>query len=1114
VDTQPSRQNRVRGDAFVGRDALLEELADHLDRAREGAGRLVVLAGEPGIGKTRTATELVASACGRGMKALVGRCHEDAGSPAYWPWRQVLRELVRGERGAELAAAVAPALRTVARIVPDVAVPDPSAAADPDDAAARFRLFDDVTAVLAAASAMAPLLVVLDDVQWADEASLRLVQFVARDPRAARLLVLATCRDPLPDLEGERASALADVRREASVVDLRGLDEAAVGSFLAGVAGRRLENDVVAALHRRTAGNPLFMTEIVRLLGTEGRLDALRAGDVVSARLPSGVRHVILRRLAALAASTRDLLVHAAAVGNEFEAALVERVLAADVPGSPTSFRASLAEAVSARLIDPVDPPEATRLRFTHALAREALYAEIPEDERTSLHARIATALEALPGADASRCEELAFHYARAAAPEPAIAWAARAGEGAMAAWAYDDAAAHFRRALAILDGTAAGGVGERRCDLTLALGAALARAGRSHEARGVLKRAADDARTLGSPERLAAAALSYPLDHTASVMSAELFDPELAKLLEDALAALGPGDDPRRARLTARLASAPGRGALASEAVAIARRAGDPAALGFCLSRLHWVMRDAHPAERAVVTDEVVRLAEQVGNRDLEFEGRTARLRDLLELGERTAIDLAAARHLQLADALRQPSCRWTAILCRALQAFLDGDFPASERWAGEALAVGQSAEPDNALQAFAGQLGTIRREQARLAEVEPQLTAIAAAQPDVLMWRAALAFVHSELGHHAEARALLDGLRRHGFERMPHDNFWLSAMAQLADAIVTVADAESAAALYPLLAPYADRHLIAAGAISFGAASRFLGMLATLLERWDEARAQLEHALASNRGLRAIPWIAHTQVALAHHLLHAPSRDAGRAATLLAEAEATARAHDMTCLLTRIAALREPAEAAPASAPAESAVMRREGEYWTIVFAGRTIRLRDVKGLRYLAALLVEPGRELHVFDLLAVTEGTAVASGRAPGGLRITREGGVERGLGADARVRAAYGEVLRDLELEASEAEAAQDLGRAEQARARLEALHAELAATYGLRGQTRRAAASPLERARKAVYNRVTSAIARLDDEHVELARHLTKAVRTGTTCVYLPARLVRWDVVA
>jgi hypothetical protein len=336
---------------------------------------------------------------------------------------------------------------------------------------------------------------------------------------------------------------------------------------------------------------------------------------------------------------------------------------------------------------------------------------------------------------------------------------------------------------------------------------------------------------------------------------------------------------------------------------------------------------------------------------------------------------------------------------------------------------------------------------------------------------------------------------------------------MAQLADAIVTVGDAESAAALYPLLAPYADRHLIAAGAISFGAASRFLGMLATLRERWDEARAHLEHALASNRGLRAIPWIAHTQVALAHHLLHAPSRDAGRAATLLAEAEATARAHDMTCLLTRIAALREPAESTSASTPAESAVMRREGEYWTIVFAGRTTRLRDVKGLRYLAALLAEPGRELHVFGLLAVTEGTAVAGERAPDGLRITREGGVERGLGADARV-AAYGEVLRDLEREAREAEAAQDLGRAEQARARLEALHAELAATYGLRGQARRAAASPLERARKAVYNRVTSAIARLDGEHAELARHLTKAVRTGTTCVYLPARLVRWDVVA
>ena len=561
-----------------------------------------------------------------------------------------------------------------------------------------------------------------------------------------------------------------------------------------------------------------------------------------------------------------------------------------------------------------------------------------------------------------------------------------------------------------------------------------------------------------------------------------------------------------------ARLAGAPGRGALASEAVAVARRGGDPAALGFCLSRLHWMMRDAHPAERDTVTEEVVRLAEQIGNRDLEFEGRTARLRDLLELGERAAIDLAAARHLRLADELRQPSYRWTAVVCRALQAFLDGDFAESERWAGEALAIGQSAEPDHALQTYAGQLGTIRREQGRLAEVEPSLTAIAAAQPDVLMWRAALAFVHSELGHRAQARALLDGLRRHGFERLPHDNFWLSAMAQLADAIVTVGDTESAAAVYPLLAPYGDRHLIAAGAISFGAAARYLGMLAMVLERWDEAREHLEHALVLNERLRAVPWMAHTQVACARLLLRSPSGDPSRAADLLARAEATARTYGMGCLSARIAEIRGPGGVTAVPPLVEAASMHREGEYWTIVFAGRTTRLRDVKGLRYLAALVEEPGRELHVFDLLAVTEGGAPTSASVPEGLRATRAESAESDLAADTRARAAYREALRELEEEVSCAEAAKDLGRAARARERLEVLHAELAATYGLGGQMRRAAGSPLERARKAVYNRINTAIARLDDEHAELARHLTKAIRTGTTCVYLPARPMRWDV--
>jgi len=439
---------------LVGRNGELGELVAGLDDAASGSGRLFLLAGEPGMGKSRLASEAAERARDRGFKVAWGRCWEAGGAPVYWPWVQSLRACVRGLGGEELrsrlgagAPFVAQLVAEVAEILPDVGPPPPMAAEG-----GRFRLFDAVATFLRNAAAGQPLMLVLDDLHAADASSVLLLRFVARELGDARVLVLGACRDIEVDLGHPLAAALAELSREPTARHLRllGLTKAGVGRLIQETAGVRAGDGVVAAVHRYTEGNPLFVEEVVRLLAAERRLDRIDDPAGLRLAIPEGIRAVIGLRVGRLPEACGKIVGLASVFGREFSLPALDRL--SGVPAG--ELLDILHDSIAARVVAEV-PGAPGRLRFTHALIREVVYERIPAGQRVRLHQRAGEVLEALYRQDLDpHLAELAHHFFEAAPggeAGKAVSYARRAGQRAIALVAYEEAARLFRMALAAL---------------------------------------------------------------------------------------------------------------------------------------------------------------------------------------------------------------------------------------------------------------------------------------------------------------------------------------------------------------------------------------------------------------------------------------------------------------------------------------------------------------------------------------------------------------------------------------------------------------------------------------------------------------------------------------
>jgi predicted ATPase len=624
---------------FVGRERELTELSGALEAAAAGRGALFLLVGEPGIGKTRLAGELAARVGERRMLALWGRCWEAEARPPYWPWIQIFRRLLRDGVSEDLAAALGPGIAYLAQIMPELreAMPRAPLAASLDSESARLRLFDATANVLAHAASSVPLVLLLDDLHWADLPSLCLLEFVAHELPHTRILAIGTYREVEARHEPAVAEILGRLARSARHLPLWGLNEAEVGRFIEMAAGQAAPHAVVRAIHRETEGNPFFVDEVLRCLRAQaGEQWAVPA----AAGLPisQGVRGAIRQRLAPLPPQARSVLAAAAVIGRDFDSALVAPLC--ELSGE--ALLDVLTPALERDLIARV-PGTPGRHRFSHALVRETIYEELPPTRRVALHRALANLLEARSGraADVS-LSELAHHFYEAAAggDEPrAVEYAERAGRQAMELLAYESAVAQYRRALQLVE-LAAAPVAARQGALLLALGTALVRAGQDADATGALRRAVAIARRLPSPPLLADAALR--LCEVTGLFWTEFgrTDDVSVRILEEALAALGSEDGHRRARVMTRLATElcwtaerAHTDALSHEAVGLARQAGDPGTLAYAmLGRILCASDPDHIDERAELIAEIIALSERTGDREVAVNALMWRVGDALQ--------------------------------------------------------------------------------------------------------------------------------------------------------------------------------------------------------------------------------------------------------------------------------------------------------------------------------------------------------------------------------------------------------------------------------------------------------------------------------------------------
>ena len=1116
------------GPVFVGRQRELAELRAGLEDAVGGRGRFFLVVGEAGIGKTRLAEELAREAAERGGVALWGRCWEGEGAPPYWPWVQVIRALLQGVPAEELRPAVGAGAPYLVPLVPELGERFrdlPALSTSPRSEHARFYLFDAVATLLRSAAQRTPLVLVLDDLQWADAPSLLLLQFLAHELRDVRILLLGTYRE----VEVRQAPAVAEILgalgRDGHHVPLRGLGEEEVRRFLEETIGRSPAPVLVRAVHRETEGNPFFVDEIVRLLVAERALERHEDPSPGRFPVPQGVREAIRRRLAPLPPPAREALALASVVGREFDLAILHRACGLDPEALLETLGPALAREIVVR-----EPGGVGRYRFAHALIRETLYEELGPAERIRLHGQIGEVLEEVHRTDPTpHLTALAHHFLEAAparGADKALVYSTRAGRHAAASLAYEAAAAHFQSALEVL-GLARPGDERERCELLLSRGDVQWKSGDGRGARETFQQAAEIARRIGDAPLLARSALGFAGEGSRLLwVRSEVVDQPRIELLEEALHRLGDGDPGLRAQLLARLAinlywaPEPERVvALSEEAVRLARQLGDPRLLAAVL-RARWIAlwRPEGAAERLAIADEILHLGERTGDRELALLGHRFRIVGFLEHGDVVATDREIEAWAQIAGELRQPLYLTDLAMWRATRAIMDGRFADGEEQAQRAVELGQR-EPDvqpilrHEIQTFLLHFHKGCLDQL-VGRSQPR-TGV----PATMFQRCARAFVWSETGRQAEARRELSALAKEGFP-LPRDGAWVVSMSLLSAVAAELNDRTSAAQLYELLMPYAGRvGIFAAGLACWGSVSYHLGLLASTLGRVADAIRHYEDAATVHERMGARPFLAWTQLAHARLLL---TRDAGarrgEAAALLTSALATARELGMDGLVAKVRRLGlDAAPTAGAQEPADGeAVFRNEGDVWTVIYAGTSVRLKHSKGLGDIAILLANRGRDIHVADLIAASAGAPPDPRSTPAADLVAQGLRVSRGASGDAvldhRARADYRERLAGLHRELEDAERCNDEGRVARARAEFDFIAGELASAFGLGGRGRRAG-SPIERARKAVASRIRFSLAHIARVHPALASHLRRYIRTGTVCSYVvPDEPVRWRV--
>jgi DNA-binding CsgD family transcriptional regulator len=926
-------------DSFVGRRSELEALRLAFDQATGGQGRIVMIAGEPGIGKTRIAQELAFHAGQHDAAVLWGYCPEEAGAPPYWPWVQAMRAALRIPHARAALAELGSGAGDIAGIVPEVhaLLPDLELPIRLEDAAqARFRMFDTIRQFVAAMCGRQTMVIVLDDLHWADAPSLRLLEFLAPDLAGNRVLLIGTYRPtelsrqhPLSDTLGGLARA-----RHVARIDLGGLSAEEVHAFTIAATGTTPPDWLSRSLHRQTEGNPLFLREIVRFLEHQGVFRADQPAPLAAlpptVRIPEGVKEVIGRRLNLLSQRCNEMLALAAVIGRDFAHDLLLR--AAHQDGQ--ALDAVLDEAMGAAVIQEVAD---RHYQFAHNLIRMTLYDELRPARRRQLHRAVAEALEASRRADiGAALPELARHTLAAGDAAKAVDYARQAGERAEALLAFEDAVQFFQTALDALEQHPQ--VDEAaRCRLLFRLGEALRQANDFVRAFATLRAAADLATALNLPELSARAAIAY--EHVAWRLAPRT-EPPPRLLLERALRQVTGREPALAAEVTAALCRALWYEGSADEAarqgeraIVMARQLGDPVVLAACLWRLLDVLVEREGQDLLHVATETLTVARQIGNLELVHHAHGWRFMALLEQGEIDAAEAECEASARLESRLRQPTYAFAGTLYRVVLATMRGELAEAERLITRMTAL--TAVPTHQEQ-LSVQIFHLRREQGRLGELKPVLSAFLGQVATGSLWRPGLALLQLELGQTDAARAVFEQMAADGFDTIPRDGRWLFCIVYLCEACAELGDATRAAALYALLRPYSGRNVTIGRLIFCGSADRHLGMLCAAMRDWCAAERHFTAALAMNRRIGARLPLVHTEYEFARMLLARQAQgDRARADVLLRASLESARQLGMHGLERKLTALlTQP----PAATRSTDDLTLREIEVLRLLAIGRS--------------------------------------------------------------------------------------------------------------------------------------------------------------------------------
>jgi DNA-binding SARP family transcriptional activator len=893
----PARLTGFDRPGFVGRAAPLAWLHRAVNEVPSRGRRVVVLSGEPGIGKTTLLARFAVDAGGQGTDFWYGSC--SAGGPPYEPFLEML--------STQAASTPAPSLAVLAGLEPE--------RQGADRETQRYLLMRSVASIASEAARRRPLAIVVDDLHWAGPQTLALLRhLVAHTDPAARLTFIVAHRrsDTPPGVSQTLVSLGRDA--ELAPLELGGLSEEEVLALTEATTGNATGSGEMALgllVHRETAGNPLFVVELCHHLA-DTRAAAheafgKRSLEPEAALLspPQSIRDIVLDRVERLGVDARRVLVTAAAIGEEFQLEVLSRAVGLDEGTALELIEAGVEAGLLAELTAP------GWFRFRHALVAHALYAAPGATRRSRTHRQIASILEEFPD---RRAAEIARHWIAARSPGEACVWAERAGREALSELAPADAANWFGEALAFLEAAPAPD-GPRHVDLLVGLGTAQRQAG-DPVFQPTLLDAARRARALGDNGRLVAAALaSYR-----GLGSAAAVDQDRVEILEAALDAAD-DDTAEQALLSALLANellfdanSTRRLCLVEDAHRIADQLGDPAIL-VAVSNLTFEAWDLPYTlgDRLARTAAALDLAARLNDPLARFLALVRRKWACDQAGLMEESVLCLSELTDLAARVAHPLMRWQAAYLGCAHALSTGDLAEAERLAGVFLELSERSGLADSRIIHAGLMGRIRSHQGRLEEMPDTVKfefQVAEELPHIATIPATAAYYGYASGHRAEAQAIMRKAAAVGFGQLPRDNGWTLCLVYYAEIAAASGATAAAADLYTQLAAYADQYCFVSGLSPMGSFEFHLGLLAAALDRPGHAAEHFSRAVVANERISSPYWASRARVELARTLMGDGGEGrSAQAAELLHEAAKAARAHGFAGISRDVAGLRPPA-------------------------------------------------------------------------------------------------------------------------------------------------------------------------------------------------------------